>query len=47
MIPFHGRQGKNSEFKHRYGDDIATSTDLVGMKTQEAMVIFTVNLKRM
>ncbi|KOO50734.1 serine hydroxymethyltransferase [Priestia koreensis] len=39
-------EGKNSEFKHRHGYDVATSTGLVGMEMQGAMVIFTVNLKR-
>ncbi|UNL85824.1 hypothetical protein IE339_04740 [Priestia koreensis] len=40
-------EGKNSEFKHRHGYDVATSTGIVGMEMQGARAIFTINLKRM
>jgi IS5 family transposase len=39
-------EAKNSELKQRHGYDVATSSGLVGMHMQGAMVIFTVNLKR-
>ncbi|MFC0273721.1 IS1182 family transposase [Metabacillus herbersteinensis] len=39
-------EAKNSELKHRHGYDVASSTGLVGMHLQGAMVIFAVNLKR-
>jgi transposase len=39
-------EAKNSELKHRHGYDVATSSGLLGMELQGAMVIFTVNLKR-
>jgi IS5 family transposase len=39
-------EAKNSELKHRHGYDVATSSSLLGMELQGAMVIFTVNLKR-
>ncbi|MNI74933.1 hypothetical protein D3C73_1310480 [compost metagenome] len=38
-------EAKNSELKHRHGDDV-TSSGLFGMHMQGAMVIFVVNLKR-
>jgi hypothetical protein len=39
-------EAKNSELKHRHGYDVASTSGLVGMQMQEAMAIFTVNLKR-
>lgn len=39
-------EAKNSELKHRYGYDVASSSGLVGMELQGAMAIFTVNVKR-
>jgi hypothetical protein len=39
-------EAKNSELKHRHGYDVASSSGLIGMEIQGAMVIFTVNLKR-
>jgi hypothetical protein len=39
-------EAKNSEFKHRHGYDVASSSGLAGMELQGAMAIFTVNLKR-
>ncbi|GAA3329392.1 hypothetical protein GCM10020331_077280 [Ectobacillus funiculus] len=37
---------QNSELKHRHGYNVASSSGLLGMELQEAMAIFTVNLKR-
>lgn len=39
-------EAKNSELKHRYGYDVASSSGLIGMEMQGAMALFTVNLKR-
>jgi hypothetical protein len=39
-------EAKNSELKHRHGYDVAKSSGLIGMELQDAMAIFTVNLKR-
>lgn len=39
-------EAKNSEIKHRHGYDVASSSGLLGMELQGAMVIFTVNIKR-
>ena len=39
-------EAKNSELKHRYGYDVASSAGLFGMKIQVAKEIFPFNLKR-
>src|SRR5690606_21716412 len=39
-------EAKNSELKHRHGYDVAKSSGLIGMELQDAMAIFTVNIKR-
>lgn len=39
-------EAKNSELKHRHGYNVASSSGLVGMQMQGAMIIFAVNLKR-
>ncbi len=39
-------EAKNSELKHRHGYNVASSSGLVSMNLQGAMVIFAVNLKR-
>ncbi|SDC72094.1 Transposase DDE domain-containing protein [Paenibacillus sp. UNCCL117] len=39
-------EAKNSELKHGYGYDVATSSGLLGMQLQGGMTIFAVNLKR-
>ncbi|KOO47028.1 serine hydroxymethyltransferase [Priestia koreensis] len=39
-------EANNSEFKHRHGYDVATSTGLIVMEMQGAIAIFTLNLKR-
>ena len=39
-------EAKNSELKNRHGYDVASSSGLIGMEMQGAMVIFAVNLKR-
>ncbi len=39
-------EAKNSELKHRYGYDVASSSGLIGMNLQGAVAIFTVNIKR-
>lgn len=36
-------EAKNSEFKHRHGYDVATSSGQIGLELQGAMAIFTVN----
>lgn len=37
---------KNSELKHRHGDEVASSSGIAGMQLQGAMAILTVNLKK-
>ena len=39
-------EAKNSELKHRHGYDVASSSGLICMEMQGAMMIFAVNLKR-
>jgi IS5 family transposase len=39
-------EAKNSELKNRHGYDVASSSGLIGMEMQGAMVIFAVNIKR-
>ncbi|MGD6871950.1 IS1182 family transposase [Sutcliffiella horikoshii] len=39
-------EAKNSELKHRHGDDTASAAGLLGMEVQGATAIFAVNLKR-
>lgn len=39
-------EAKNSELKNQHGYDVALSSGLISMQMQEALTIFTVNIKR-
>lgn len=39
-------EAKNNELKHRHGYDVASSSNLVGMRMQGSVAIFTLDLKR-